>query len=115
MKGFRLSVLTTALLVTLPALADPTRPPSPAEIRAWLGTETRTPAEPRWQLQSVMLADERRIAVINGQRVRIGESIDQARVIDISPGQVKLEDSDGQPVTLKIGTRFTAQPDRSGD
>src|SRR6056297_788463 len=91
----RLIALTFSLFLLAfdVAAADPTRPPSAAEIEAWLRGETVAQAEAEvvYQLQSVLLSDQRRIAVINGQHLTIGDAIDGARVDTIEAGRVVLE------------------------
>ena len=52
-------------------------------------------------LQSILYASERRIAVINGTRVREGDHIGSARVVRIKDSQVLLETSRGMR-TLRL-------------
>jgi MSHA biogenesis protein MshK len=64
-------------------LPDPTRPPA--------GADVASVAVP--QLQSVLVgqtAGERRIAVIDGESVRVGESFRGARVVRIADNEVEL-------------------------
>lgn len=89
-------LLAAALLLAGPALAhaqelqDPTRPPAQFEAHGG-GTITRVSAAP--QLQSVLIAREaggRRVAVIDGETVRQGESFRGARVARVGPEEVEL-------------------------
>ena len=82
----RRGVLIGLLLATGSAWAldDPMRPPEPprsgaAERRAAL------------RLTSVVFGRERRVAVINGERVTIGSRVGGAKVVAISPSQVTLQ------------------------
>lgn len=72
-------------------LPDPTRPPA-AALQAPPGTGAAA-ADVLPQLQSVMLgaAGSRRIAVIDGQSVRVGESFRGARVVRIADSEVELQ------------------------
>lgn len=85
---------------------DPTRPPTAAEIRAFLGQEpgpTET-ATQQWQLQSILIADQRRLAIINGRRVGVGDYIDAARVTAIAPGRVELHHR-SERIVLTLASR----------
>jgi MSHA biogenesis protein MshK len=84
-------------------IRDPTRPPSPAEIRAFFGAEPAA-GHPSYQLQSILLSDERRVAIINGRRVSEGHVINQAEVVTIEPGRVVLR-RDGKSIVLTIASR----------
>ncbi|MGH8442345.1 MAG: hypothetical protein ACRETF_05525 [Nevskiaceae bacterium] len=79
-------------------LGDPTQPtrmdePQQAARAAQSG--------PRWRLQSTLVADDRRLAVINGRTVAQGERIDGATVRDVRPGGVTLE-VEGRRVELRV-------------
>lgn len=94
---------------------DPTRPPSPAEIRAWFagdsGDGTRATS---WTLQSVLISDARSVAVINDQRVQVGDSIGGADVVVIEPARVVLE-HDGEQISLTIDNRLHSVRQPSSD
>lgn len=71
------------------ALDDPTRPP--AALWAPAGAATVAPARPR--LQSVLISSQpggRRVAVIDGQLVRVGSKVGDAVVTDIRDTAVLL-------------------------
>lgn len=82
-------ILLVGLLLCTPAMAqtvhDPTKPTriggtaSPVKV-----------SEPRWRLESTLVASDRRIASINGKVVGVGDRIDNATVIDIQPHAVRL-------------------------
>ena len=80
-----------AIPETAQRLPDPTRPPA-AALQAPLGTGTAA-ADVLPQLQSVMLGatGSHRIAVIDGQSVRVGESFRGARVVRIADSEVELQ------------------------
>jgi MSHA biogenesis protein MshK len=71
------------------ALQDPTRPPAAAALSS--GTRAPAPAGPR--LQSILVAREaggRRLAVIDGEAVRLGEQFHGARLARIGDNEVEL-------------------------
>ncbi|MBS3960070.1 MAG: hypothetical protein KGZ52_11820 [Xanthomonadaceae bacterium] len=84
-----------ALLLGLPvafaAVPDPTRPaitlPPPAAAPAT--------AAPALVLQSTLIAPGQSSAIINGQRLRRGDRIGEARLVAIGPGWVRLETAAG--------------------
>jgi MSHA biogenesis protein MshK len=75
------------LLVAPPAVAqqlrDPTRPPS--LIDEGEGVVNEGPV-----LQSILIAPDRKVAIISGQAVRVGEQFNGARLVSISETQVVL-------------------------
>ena len=80
------------------ALGDPTRPTSlsePGEARV------QAVQAPRWRLQSTLVADDRRVAVINGHTVSQGERIEGATVVEVRSDRVTLQ-KDGQRVILLL-------------
>ena len=82
-------VLRTLLLLAASAGAqaqgfiDPTRPFSAAAA-------DHPEAAPSTQLQSVLIAAGRRVAVVNGQVVRLGGQIGDATVVKIEPTAITL-------------------------
>jgi len=80
-----------AIPETTRRLPDPTRPPA-AALQAPPGTGAAA-ADVLPQLQSVMLgvAGSPRIAVIDGQSVRVGDSFRGARVVRIADSEVELQ------------------------
>jgi MSHA biogenesis protein MshK len=90
--------------VTLPAWAagqgmpDPTRPPD--SFRNGQGTITQQ-ATVGPVLQSVLVAPGRKVAIISGQAVSLGEKFGDARVIKITESEVALSGSNGVQ-TLKL-------------
>lgn len=74
-------------------LRDPTRPYSLAERKA--------AASPRYVVNAIIVSPERRVAIVNGQRVGVGESVDNATVISIEKQQLILE-KDGRRITASL-------------
>lgn len=92
------------------ATPDPTRPPTPEEIRAWRD-EANGQATATWRLESVLISDRRRVAVINGRTVGVGDTVDQAHVAAIAPGSVRLE-ANGETVELTLERQASSDNNR---
>ena len=71
---------------TVAAMQDPTRPTDPA---SYFG-QAKTGKGNGWSLQSILSSPQRRIAIINGTRVREGERIGSAEVVSIEASYVVL-------------------------
>jgi MSHA biogenesis protein MshK len=91
-----LIIAATLLSQQVQALHDPTRPTDPAE---YFGSGVRSNSA--WSLQSILSASDRRIAIINGTRVREGDVIGSAKVIRIDESTVVLN-TGGQRFTLRL-------------
>ena len=96
------SALTLAGVVlaagaSLLELEDPTRPPT--------GVVSSRPATRAagLQLQSVLVSDQRRVAMIDGQRVQVGDLVGEARVLEIGLSGVRLRRPDGEIVLTLTG------------
>lgn len=102
-KGLGAIMISLAMLLASTAVIaevdDPMRPPSPSP----------TPAEPDsatdWTLSSILISENRRLAVINGQVLRVGESVDGARLIRIDVGVAVIRHARGQE-TLSLGSNL---------
>ena len=76
-------------------LRDPTKPPQPRQ-------STQQPAAiSRYSLDSILVSDSRRIAVINGVSLAVGERVGNATVRRIARDRVLLEIS-GKTHTLVL-------------
>ena len=111
----RLTLL--ALLPLLPvmadaqALIDPTRPPdAPLSVEGAVAEARKGP-----QLQSVLVSDNgRRVAVIDGRTVRVGDRIGNASVAGIAGTSVVLQRGKAME-TLRLYPRQDAQaPGKAG-
>lgn len=95
-----LSLLLAASCASLAAhaqrLGDPMRPPAATAADAG---ETRGEAAAR--LQSVLISRGRKVAVIDGRSVRLGERVGDATVVAISPSEVTLQRG-AERQTLKL-------------
>lgn len=79
------------------ALTDPTQPTDPT---LFFGKGKTQPGG-GWSLQSILSSPQRRIAVINGARVREGDRIGSARVVKIRDSHVLLN-TGGRTLTLRL-------------
>ena len=77
-------------------LQDPTRPPAdllekPKASTTGAGEPTPAPAPlPQWRLQSVIIGPGRRTALLNGETVRVGSKLGDARVTRIERDAIEL-------------------------
>ena len=76
--------------------ADPTRPPVASEPA---GDSAGSPGAPR--LESVLIAPDRRVAVINGQQVTLGGRVGDGQVVRITESEVVIR-SAARVETLKL-------------
>lgn len=95
-----LATLLVAAAVSADAteLADPMRPA--------LGLAAPVAEQPvekinGWRLSSTLVASGRRVAVVNGRVVGVGDRIDGARVVAIQAREVLLT-NDGSRITLRL-------------
>jgi MSHA biogenesis protein MshK len=84
-RGSALALALCALAGTAAAMDDPTRPP--AGLRAG---PVRAAAGDGLVLQSVIIAEDRRSAIISGEHVLLGGKIGAARLVKVSEGSVVL-------------------------
>ena len=80
--------------------SDPMRPPPLAMQKYRLEKLKNLPpaktalraraAEPAWELNSILLSEQRQHAIINNTLVRKGGIVDGAKLVNIEPGSVRL-------------------------
>lgn len=72
---------------------------------SWLRKRTTKQAQPetrtRFTVDTIVVSPQRRVAVINGQGVGVGEKVNGARVLDIEPDRVTL-DVGGSKLTIEL-------------
>jgi len=56
-----------------------------------------------FRVNAIIVSDERRIAIVNGRRVGVGDVIGDATVVSISKAEVIL-DVDGKAQSLRVNT-----------
>jgi hypothetical protein len=91
--GF-VSVLPARAADVFDGLPDPTRP------SGW-SDNGGAPAREGLVLQSTTVSPRQRVAVINGQRLSVGDAIQGASVTDIQPFQATLRRA-GREITLRL-------------
>lgn len=102
---FALTLPVGALAEDLP---DPTRPPSAimAPSAAESGDMEKSPSG----LQSVIISNKRRAAIIDGETVELGEKHGDARLIEVNETGVVLRGAQGRQVlTLFPGVKMTSK------
>lgn len=77
-------------------LDDPTRPANIANA-----TSSATAVTASWDLSSILVSPQRRVAIINGKTVKSGENLAGAKVLMINETGVKLKYR-GEIILLKL-------------
>ena len=97
-------ILTIALAVVCATSAyaterfsDPTRPPSAIRPAA----QTQQSAQRPLELQAILYAAGRRVAIINGKRVHENETIEAATVLEITKARVRMI-REGKSIELSL-------------
>lgn len=91
-----------ALFSAAHALQDPTQPADYLDSGPLPPSDETAPApQAEWVLSSTLVARERRLAVINGQLVKEGDTLDGAQVVGITPLAVQLKTAQGA-LTLNL-------------
>lgn len=102
----RLLCLTWMFGLTLTAMtavgaADPfANMPDPTRPSGWQGGGAAV-VNQGLTLQGTTVSATQRIAVINGQRVAVGDRVQGATVVEVQPFQVKLQRA-GHDITLRL-------------
>ena len=89
------SLCAAILIAASPAFAVAQPLPDPTLRTSMVRAATATSAPSRWTLQSTLIAADRRVAVINGETVTVGSTINGARVLEINPYGVRLRTAGG--------------------
>ena len=79
------AVVATLIMPAAMAAKDPTRPPAYHRGAATVATPVQ-----QFRVESIIRGSDRRVAVINGQRLTEGEAVDGARLIRIEADAVVL-------------------------
>ena len=89
-----LATLAAAKPVSAQVLGDPTRPPNFSGLS--LGAAAATPSGP--VLQSIVLSPRRRLALIDGKLIGIGDRVGGATLVAIEIDSVRLQEGRGTKV-----------------
>ena len=87
-------------------LKDPMRPIGP-------DADQPVAVERRFELTATLISDERRVAIINGVPLSVGEAVNGAEIISIEPSSVELR-AGSRTFRVSLGRR-TAQEDSGGE
>ena len=95
-------------------IPDPTMPAHYQNVRPSASTtslevtDTQQPVLFDWVLNSTLISPYQKIAIINGQHLKVNDQIDGATIKRITHQQVIL-DYDGQSITLSLHQSFISQ------
>ncbi len=92
-----LCIITAVPFAVAENLPDPTRPPASLGLQG----SDQSIASSTPQLQSVLISPRRKLAIISGKSVRVGEKFGAAQVVKISEKEVVLRTGDDYQ-TLKL-------------
>jgi hypothetical protein len=85
-------------------VADPTQPPSTGSVAEGPTLDPGAVAAPgAGRLTAIVVSPSRRLAVIDGIPVRVGDEVGATRVIEIEPLSVRLRGPDGEVVLSIAG------------
>ncbi|MFT5720880.1 MAG: hypothetical protein ACI9W6_001180 [Motiliproteus sp.] len=109
--GTLLAVLVVLSVQTLPSQAavDPTRPPTLQGNGAVTPPVKISP----WQLQLIRISAEGRQAVVNGVRLRQGDSVRGAQLVSIESGTVVLKKGNRR-IPLQLGSSINIKRNSQG-
>lgn len=97
---------TLAGAIGVGELPDPTRP---LGGRAAAPARAPAPVQPAPDvLQSILVSPQRRLAVISGRMVGVGDRVGDSEVVEILPYEVVLQRS-GQQVRMRLMSRLNKQ------
>jgi len=103
---FVLLLLSFPIVGQAQLLKDPTMPPgyqAPQVQKVITSTETGLVKE--WVLNTTLVSPHQKIAMINGKRVVVGDSIGGAEVMEIDHQEVILR-IDGKLITVNLNNAF---------
>jgi MSHA biogenesis protein MshK len=89
--GLTVLLLLSGAQLVAAQLEDPTRPPG--FIGSANGNGSKQGQVATWEVSSILISEDRRLAVVNGKTVKQGDQVGNARVIRISPIAVTLRSS----------------------
>jgi len=93
--------LLFALAAYAAPFADPTQPPGAVDLAA-------DPALGGPRVESILIAPDRRLAVINGQQVTVGSKVGAGAVVRITETEVVIRGGDGEQ-TLRLFPQLSSR------
>ncbi|PLX92011.1 MAG: hypothetical protein C0620_09820 [Desulfuromonas sp.] len=91
-RVIRTGGVVLALFMMAPLSANAWHDPMRPQGQPALATQAKPDSE--FTVTSILLSQQRRVAVLNGRVVTVGDTIDQCRVVRISPDTVTLQQGD---------------------
>lgn len=88
-------------------------PMQPTWLRGGSSTQPERTREQRFSVDTIVVSPERRIAIINGRSVGVGEWVNGAKVMRIDPEAVILE-LDGTRFTIALAITDIKKASRNG-
>ncbi len=82
-------------MLALPTAVLAQQLPDPTERTSMTGPRGASAGSTNWVLQSTLISDDRRIAVINGEALMVGDRINGARVLEIDTYAVRIRTANG--------------------
>lgn len=95
MQSLICMILLIPLALSAETLTDPTRPYGYGVASPVIVLEPDLPREQvNWRLTGIRISPQDRFAILNGQMVRIGEMVDGALLVEISPAGILIDFED---------------------
>jgi len=113
-KSATCACIVITQLMLFPAFAenlpDPTRPPVGFNQNQPIDTKPTVPV-----LQSILISPTRRLAIITGQTLKVGDTFGESKVVAISENEVVLRNGkESQVLTLSATLHKQASPAHGG-
>lgn len=102
MTLLRLLTVWMICLVSVNAMAETMRDPTQLPVVFAPIASSDEVASTGPVLQSIILSDESRAAIINGQRINIGDEYGQAILVALTENSATLQSADGKQQVLKM-------------
>lgn len=118
-KGSKIALVAAAAVLVVSAtvapcrarIYDPLRPQ--VHIVPTVAAAAAGMAQPL-QLQATLVAEQRRVAVINGTRFKVGDTVNGYRIKQIDAARVQLE-ADGEQRQLRLRTNVVTRSNTDTD
>jgi len=116
-NGSKIALVAAAALVVAATVApcrariyDPLRP----QVHIVPTVAAAAKAAQPLQLQATLVAEQRRVAVINGTRFKVGDTVNGYRIKQIDAARVQLE-ADGEQRQLRLRTNVVTHSNTDTD
>jgi len=112
--AYRYSLLIASLMLlsfncsAAAQLVDPTMPAGYKKPSSTVSSQQLSPTQYEWTLNTTIISPVRKLAIINGKKLSIGEEINGAILMSIEHQQVKLS-YENEIITLRLHHSFISQ------